>query len=68
MVLCKDYALPYFDDHIDGLVITFYITLAKKGRGRRLNYENRYLRLFESATDGILIQCRNWKIIDVNPF
>jgi hypothetical protein len=30
MVLCKDYALPYFDDHIDGLVITFYITLAKK--------------------------------------
>jgi hypothetical protein len=34
MVLCKDYALPYFDDHIDGLVITFDITLAKRQRKR----------------------------------
>jgi two-component system CheB/CheR fusion protein len=55
--------MPYrtLDDHIDGLVITFTdITLAKKAE-EALNYENRYLRLFESATDGILIPCRNWK-------
>jgi two-component system CheB/CheR fusion protein len=63
--------MPYrtLDDHIDGLVITFAdITLAKKAE-EALNYENRYLRLFESATDGILIlNAETGKIIDVNPF
>jgi two-component system CheB/CheR fusion protein len=63
--------MPYrtLDDHIDGLVITFTdITLAKKAE-EALNYENRYLRLFESATDGILIlNAETGKIIDVNPF
>jgi two-component system CheB/CheR fusion protein len=54
MVLCKDYALPYFDDHIDGLVITFTDITWQKKAEEALNYENRYLRLFESATDGIL--------------
>jgi two-component system CheB/CheR fusion protein len=63
--------MPYrtLDDHIDGLVITFTdITLAKKAE-ETLNYENRYLRLFESATDGILIlNAETGKIMDVNPF
>lgn len=63
--------MPYrtLDDRIDGLVITFIdITLAKKAE-EALNYENRYLRLFESAKHGILIlNAQTGKIIDVNPF
>ncbi|EIA08468.1 chemotaxis protein CheB [Flavobacterium frigoris] len=63
--------MPYrtLDDRIDGLVITFIdISLAKKAE-ETLNYENRYLRLFESAKDGIIIlNAENGKIIDVNPF
>jgi two-component system CheB/CheR fusion protein len=63
--------MPYrtLDDRIDGLVITFIdISLAKKAE-EALNYENRYLRLFESAKDGILIlDAETGKIIDVNPF
>lgn len=57
------------DDCIDGLVITFIdITLAKKAE-EALNYENRYLRLFESASDGMLIiNAETGRIIDVNPF
>jgi two-component system CheB/CheR fusion protein len=63
--------MPYrtLDDRIDGLVITFNdITLSKIAE-EALNYENRYLRLFESAKDGILIlNGETGKIIDVNPF
>ena len=63
--------MPYrtLDDRIDGLVITFIdITLSKIAE-ETLNYENRYLRLFESAKDGILIlNAKTGNIIDVNPF
>jgi two-component system CheB/CheR fusion protein len=63
--------MPYrtLGDQVDGVVITFInITLAKKAE-EALNYENRYLRLFESAKDGILIlDAETAKIIDVNPF
>lgn len=63
--------MPYrtLDDRIDGLVITFIdITLSKIAE-EALNYENRYLRLFESAKDGILIvNSETGKIMDVNPF
>jgi two-component system CheB/CheR fusion protein len=63
--------MPYrtLEDRIDGLVITFIdITLSKIAE-EALNYENRYLRLFESAKDGILIlNAETGKIIDINPF
>jgi two-component system CheB/CheR fusion protein len=63
--------MPYrtSDDRIDGLVITFTdITVSKKAE-EALLMENRYLHLFESAKDGILIlDAETGCIIDVNPF
>ncbi len=63
--------IPYrtLDDRIDGLVITFIDITSSKTAEEALNYENRYLRLFESTKDGILIlNAETGKIIDVNPF
>ena len=63
--------IPYrtLDDRIDGLVITFTDITLSKSAEEVLNYENKYLRLFQSAKDGILIlNAETGKIMDVNPF
>lgn len=71
--------MPYrtFDDHIDGLVITFTdITAAKKldaelqlAKEAIAISESRYRRLFESLKDGILfLDAETGIILDANPY
>jgi two-component system CheB/CheR fusion protein len=63
--------MPYrtLDDRIDGIVITFTDITAAKQAEESLKMENRYLRLFESAKDGILIlNSETGMIMDVNPY
>jgi two-component system CheB/CheR fusion protein len=63
--------MPYrtLDDRIDGIVITFTDITVSKMAEEALIMENRYLHLFESAKDGILIlDAETGNIIDVNPF
>ncbi len=64
--------MPYrtFDDHINGLVITFNdITVAEKAKAELSESETRYRRLFETSQDGMLIlDAVTGKIMDVNPY